>query len=299
MQLPRWRSWIDWVYPNACTLCSRLLVHTSEHTLCDVCRSEMVPIENACERCGAPLPAAAIETSALRLDAPHAAISGRPARGMAAKKRLPTCTFCENRKWEFARVYSYTVYRDASIRASRLMKEPNYEPLTRCIGTIVGNWLASYPLSPNLQLLDFAPFDLVVPIPQYWIRRLLHRYNQSEVLAEQVAACIGKPIVPFALSRGRWTQKQGMKTIEERRENMRHVFVVRNRTAVANRRVLLVDDVMTSGATLHDAARALRAAGASSVHAVVFARGVNAQRVATHGTTSESPSSPTRKIQGT
>jgi predicted amidophosphoribosyltransferase len=297
MQLPRWRSWIDWVYPNACTLCSRLLVHTQEHTLCNACRSEMIPIENACERCGAPLPATAIETTAQRIDPAHAATSGRHARGRKEKKRPPTCTFCENRKWEFSRVYSYTVYRDASVRAARFMKEPNYEPLTRCIGTIIGNWLASYPLSPHLQLLDFAPLDLVVPIPQYWIRRFLHRYNQSEVLAEQVAACIGRPMAPFALGRCRWTQKQGMKTIEERRQNMRQVFVVRNRTAIANRRVLLVDDVMTSGATLNDAARALRAAGASSVHAVVFARGVNAHRVEPRGPTAESLTSTNQKIQ--
>lgn len=289
MRLPRWRSWIDWVYPNACTLCSRLLVHTREHTLCHACRSQMIPIENPCERCGAPLLATAIDTMTQRFAQGDAATSGRQGRGRAEKKkRLPTCTFCENRKWEFSRVYSYTVYRDASVRAARFMKEPNYEALTRCIGSIVGDWLASYPLSPHLQLLDFAPFDLVVPIPQYWIRRYLHRYNQSEVLAEQVAARMGQPMAPFALSRCRWTQKQGMKTIEERRQNMRQVFVVRKRTAIANRRVLLVDDVMTSGATLHDAARALRAAGASSVHAVVFARGVNAHRVEPGGAPADS-----------
>jgi predicted amidophosphoribosyltransferase len=168
----------------------------------------------------------------------------------------------------------YCVYRDGAVRAARLIKEARYEALARCIGDLLGEWLMTREA--------FSPihYDCVIPIPQHWMRRWMHRYNQAEVLAEGVARQIGRPVEPGWLQRMRWSRKQGLQTIEERRQNMVRVFGVRTETGVRGKRVLLVDDVMTSGATLQDATRALRAAGAIGVSAVVFARGVSARGAA-------------------
>jgi predicted amidophosphoribosyltransferase len=169
---------------------------------------------------------------------------------------------------------SYCVYRDGAVRATRLIKEARYEALARCIGDLLGEWLMAREA--------FSPihYDCVIPIPQHWIRRWTHRYNQAEVLAEGIGRRIDRPIEPGWLQRTRWTPKQGLQTIEERRQNMVSVFGVRSEKAVRGKRVLLVDDVMTSGATLQDATRALKEAGAIGVSAVVFARGVSARGAA-------------------
>lgn len=166
---------------------------------------------------------------------------------------------------------SYCVYRDGALRATRLIKEARYESLARCIGEILGEWLKAREA--------FSPihYDCVIPVPQHWIRRWTHRYNQAEVLAEGVGRRIDRPLETGWLQRTRWTPKQGLQTIEERRQNMVSVFGVRSQKAVRGKRVLLVDDVMTSGATLQDATRALKEAGAIGVSAVVFARGVSAR----------------------
>lgn len=155
------------------------------------------------------------------------------------------------------------------------MKESHGEPLTRSIGDLLGQWLQSQ------EAFKPEDYDAIVPIPQHWIRRLTHRYNQATTLGERVAHCLNMHCSESILRRSRWTQKQGMKTISERRENLLEAFEVPKPQGVRYRSFLLIDDVMTSGATLQEAARALRAAGARRVDAVVFARGVNALKL--HG----------------
>jgi predicted amidophosphoribosyltransferase len=152
------------------------------------------------------------------------------------------------------------------------MKEPSYEPLARQMGDFLGDWLK--------QQEGFAPehYDYVIPIPQHWFRRLTHRYNQAEVLATRIGLALDQKVEERWLRRARWTQKQGMKTISERVTNMYGAFMCPRRKGLVGRRILLVDDVMTSGATLDQAAHALRQSGALHVDAVVFARGVGATR---------------------
>jgi predicted amidophosphoribosyltransferase len=161
------------------------------------------------------------------------------------------------------------------------MKEPAYEGLTRQLGDRIGDWLTGQLLPPSEQPILFAPehYDAVIPIPQHWFRKLTHRYNQADVLASRVGAAIDQPVRSKWLRRSRWTQKQGMKTVVEREFNMLGAFRAGPAKAIQGKRLLLVDDVMTSGATLHQAASSLRSAGAIHVDAVVFARGINASRV--------------------
>jgi predicted amidophosphoribosyltransferase len=152
------------------------------------------------------------------------------------------------------------------------MKEAHGEPLTRSIGDLLAVWLKSQE--------GFTPqaYDMIVPIPQHWLRRLTHRYNQANTLAERIGQSLSMRCSESVLRRSRWTQKQGMKTISERRENLLEAFEVPKPETVRYRSFLLIDDVMTSGTTLQEAAKALRAAGARRVDAVVFARGVNAPK---------------------
>jgi ComF family protein len=115
--------------------------------------------------------------------------------------------------------------------------------------------------------------DLVVPVPLHWWRRLQRGYNQSEALARPLAARLGLPCRPGWLWRVRYTPQKGQPSAAARRANVRNAFAARPRPELHGKAVLLVDDVLTTGCTAGDAARALRAAGAARVVVAALAHG--------------------------
>ena len=119
-----------------------------------------------------------------------------------------------------------------------------------------------------------AEVDLVAPVPLHRSRLLERRFNQAAEIARPLARLWGKPCLPDALIRRRDTGGQGGKSASGRRRNVAAAFAVTpdRAPAVAGRAVLLVDDVMTTGATLEGCARALLAAGAARVDVAVVAR---------------------------
>ncbi len=116
--------------------------------------------------------------------------------------------------------------------------------------------------------------DVLVPVPLHRRRLFLRRYNQAVLLARGLARAARKPLAPDALVRTRATASLGAKSAAERATEIAGVFAVRaSRAAVViGRRVLLIDDVMTSGATANACAGALLAAGAVAVDVLVAAR---------------------------
>lgn len=108
-----------------------------------------------------------------------------------------------------------------------------------------------------------AMFDAVVPVPLHRLKEIERTYNQAAIIAEAVAAVIGVPVVRRAIVRKRYTETQTGFGVKEREANMTGVF--ETGTAACPGRVLLVDDVLTTGATMVSAAGALLAAGARSV----------------------------------
>jgi len=114
--------------------------------------------------------------------------------------------------------------------------------------------------------------EAVVPVPLSGLRRRTRGYNQAELLARELARELGLPLLPRALRRVRSAPPQARSAgADERRRNVEGAFASRD-VAVAGRRILLIDDVTTTGATLDSCATALKAAGAVSVWALAFAR---------------------------
>jgi competence protein ComFC len=125
-----------------------------------------------------------------------------------------------------------------------------------------------------LERLDAAPLavDALVPVPLDNARARTRGYNQAALLARPVGEALGVPLEPGWLRRARATRPQVGLSATERRANVRGAFACADPTAVAGQRVLLVDDVMTTGATLEACADALRAGGATHVFGLVVAR---------------------------
>jgi len=122
--------------------------------------------------------------------------------------------------------------------------------------------------------------DALVPVPLHWRRLWLRRFNQSALLARSIAATSGVPVAETALRRLKPTAPQVGLSKAARAQNVQGAFRVprASQAAVAGRRLVLVDDVLTSGATVDAAARALLRAGAAQVDVLVFARVVEATR---------------------
>ena len=119
---------------------------------------------------------------------------------------------------------------------------------------------------------SLPPVDAVVPVPLH-VRRLRHRqFNQSLRIAAEVARRLNRPLWPDALRRNRWTVPQTTLDRAHRQTNVRRAFTVRQPREVVGRRLLLVDDVYTTGATVNECAKTLRAAKASDVYVVTVAR---------------------------
>jgi ComF family protein len=133
-------------------------------------------------------------------------------------------------------------------------------------------WMGSWMRRAGAEVI--ADAGIIVPVPLHARRLWWRRYNQSVLLARAIARLAGKPIATGALRRIRATDQQVGLTADQRDRNVRGAFQVpvEVKPSVAGRRVLLVDDVYTTGATAKAATRALLRAGASAVDVLVFAR---------------------------
>src|SRR5438477_6593458 len=114
------------------------------------------------------------------------------------------------------------------------------------------------------------------PVPLHWTRLFTRCYNQAGLLAHAVRAAGGPPVMPDGLVRRRRTPSQGRLGPAARARNVRGAFAVRRGRDVKGKRIVLVDDVLTTGATVEECARVLRRAGATFVGGLTLSRAVRA-----------------------
>lgn len=231
------RALLDLAMPPHCLACG--LPVATEGTLCPTCWSSLRLIERPfCER----------------LALPFAYDLGEGALSAEAIADPPP----------FERLRAVALFDDV---ARRLVHGLKYQDKLE-----LAHWMAGWMVRAGRDVLTQA--DVVIPVPLHRRRLWTRRFNQSAALAATIAKSGGKPFAPLALRRIRSTRQQVGLGANERQDNVRGAFRVdqRRRIEVAGRRVLLVDDVYTTGATLMSATRAVLRAGASSVDALVFAR---------------------------
>jgi competence protein ComFC len=133
---------------------------------------------------------------------------------------------------------------------------------------LLGDWLAEAVERRHLAI------DLLVPIPLAPGRLRTRGFNQSELIARRLGDRVDVPVLGTCLERVRETPPQVGRSMEERRANVIGAFACREPSLAEGRRICLVDDVMTTGATMRSCAEALRASGAARVFGLVVARGL-------------------------
>lgn len=198
------------------------------------------------------------------LGAPQCYACGVPFPFDAGERAL--CAECMRARPPYDRARAAFVYDDASRGMILAFKHADRTDLAPALVT----WLKR----PAAALLPDA--DIICPVPLHWSRLLSRRYNQSALLSNALAADGHARSVPDLLIRKRRTGTQGGKSRAARRRNVQGVFRVRPRHVpmLRDKRVLLVDDVMTTGATVEACARALLRAGAGGVDVITIARAV-------------------------
>lgn len=226
------------IYPPQCLSCAAPVME--EFGLCPTCwRDTPFILGLTCDKCGAPLPG----------EEPGGAV---------------LCDDCLAIPRPWARGRAVLLYRDNGRKIVLALKHADRMDMARP----AGRWMARA-AAPILR-----PDMLVVPVPLHRLRLLRRRYNQAALLAQAVARASGLDYCPDLLIRPRRTPSQEGRGREDRFANLHDAIRLHPRRAarVAGRAVLLVDDVMTSGATLAAAAEACRAGGAAEVCVLVLAR---------------------------
>jgi competence protein ComFC len=224
-------------YPATCVVCS-VDVERPEY-LCGSCRGRAQRITSPfCAKCSEPFSGAITQTF--------------------------SCANCSHRTLHFDSAVA--TYRSRGL-VRKLVHEFKYGR-QRHLRHPLAEWLGETMNDPRLR---DCRFDVIVPVPLHPARERERGFNQATLLAELLACRVAVPL-RTVLERTRYTTTQTAYDRAERMENLHNAFRLRKNMHVRQLRVLLIDDVLTTGSTLSECARVLKEAGAISVHAATAAR---------------------------
>lgn len=226
---------VSWLWPEVCPFCGR----ASSRGICDACKRKLAALkirEPRCMRCGKPV-----------LDAEQ-----------------EYCYDCRHMRHYYDRGYSLWLHKEpvsTSIYQFKYHNQRRYgicyaEEIIRCYGPRIKRW---------------AP-GLLLPIPLHKKRRRKRGYNQAAVVCREIGRRLGIPVDEKNLVRSLYTEPQKILSHQERRENLKHAFTVKNSFRPVPT-VLLVDDIYTTGSTIDAAAAVLKRKGVEKVYFLTISIG--------------------------
>jgi ComF family protein len=228
---------LDLLLPPSCAYCGDEFEPRHDRTLCDRCRGGLLRDCPACRRCGA-------------------SVGGADDDG--------GCSNCRDQRLYFDEVVRLGVYHD-DLRIAALRIKRQHE---RALAFALGELMVS---TVGQRLAAMRP-DAVVPVPMHWSRRLLRGVNSPQIIAERIATHLQIPMAPRLLVRRRRTAPQAELSPPRRKTNVRGAFRAARHPDLPGARLLVVDDIMTTGATANEVAKTLKKSGAASVSIAVLAR---------------------------
>jgi ComF family protein len=232
---------LSFVYPEVCQICGEARANQQQSFLCAACRNSARFIQPPfCERCGLPF-AGAITTAF-------------------------ECSNCRGREWFFAQARSAIVAREQMLEVIHRYKYQRafwFEP-----------FLAELLIGRARPELEKSPWTTIVAVPLHPTKLREREFNQAERLARRLSAATGIPLEADLLRRTVATRTQTLLSREDRAANVRNAFKARPGLNLRGERIVLVDDVFTTGATTSACAKVLKAAGASEVCVWTLGRGV-------------------------
>ena len=233
---------LNFLYPPRCGVCGVGLPIDTTRRVCAPCLGAVEPLRPPlCVLCGVPL-----------------ADGGDDQR----------CRNCRTAAPRFDSARSITRYRsgaEGSSTIAALLRRHKYG-LDQSLGRALAEYLDAAPP------LNADGYDLVIPVPLHRARLRWRGFNQAALLGAALARRLNCSLDVTSLARVRATAPQTARDHAERARNVRNAFAVRRPYRITGRRVLLVDDVMTTGATADECARALREAGARRIDVLTLAR---------------------------
>ena len=235
------RELVDFAFPPQCPLCGAVDFRVDEFRVayCPACIDELCPKpRNRCLCCSAEVgPFASTENG---------------------------CTHCRNRTLRFDSVVCLGMYEDALKRAVLSAKWSFSAVRMKSLGVL----LARHHLSEFREL----GIDRVIPIPQYWRQRAIRHFNPAWMISAEIAAQLNVSCDVHILRRARRTRPQKRVAVSQRFDNQTGAFGLKDVHVIKGERLLIVDDVLTTGATCSEAAKILKRSGAKSCHVAVLAR---------------------------
>jgi len=230
------------VFPAPCRICEQTLLTASRVPVCQACLEAIQPVTGPmCAKCGRPF---------------HSPLALQAAGAM--------CHLCRRDVYHFDAARSYAAYDDVMVRAVILLKYHAVKPL--------GAWFARRVYEMVRANPALAEADEIVSVPLHESRRRERGYNQVDLFARPLARMLRMPLRSYLLVRTRPRPEKLKLTRRERWLTVRGAYAMRGTARIDKARILLLDDVFTTGATLDACARALRDAGAARVTAVTLAR---------------------------
>ena len=244
---------VDLLFPPYCVACQRYGAW-----MCAQCEQEIEIIRPPfCHRCGLPLDDTPARPSA---QTEHATSFKSP----LSTQNIHLCRQCRTNPPQLDGLRAYAFHSGPLREAIHQFKYQDLRSLATPLGRMMGEgWSDQFPMGQDV--------DVIVPIPLHSTRLRARGYNQAALLAVELGAHLGRPVVENVLVRTRATAPQVDLNPKERKDNVRDAFRTVNER-LAGMRVLLVDDVCTTGSTLNAACTALRQGGVSSVWAYALAR---------------------------
>ena len=237
------------VYPNRCFLCQHILTSSaasaatskSRHAYCQACEEEVCgDLIQRCYTCGA----------VTNVNNPFG----------------ECCRLCRQLNVRYQRAVAIGDYRGLLQQAVVQMKGQKSDVMAIQFGKLLADLFDKFEIPEDI--------DLIVPIPTHWTRRIQRSgFHASALIAEGIRRKTGWSLQGSVLKQQRRTTKQGTLSIRQRYQNLKGAYAINPRKSVQDMQILLVDDVMTSCATVSEATSVLLFAGASRVFVAVVARG--------------------------